>query len=206
MVDCSAILKSWEFNHIELLDLATKLCEPFGIRCAGRDGREALDRHGQGRGPRDGRRRARPRSACPRPRASSALTPGRAPSKCWTARAAWLACSRCPTARAGSCSPARARTASGRPLIEGENILSGSVEYDATARYRRYMVGAQHPATEDWLDGSVTNAVSGSATDENVRRAERVLMIRPEASCTPAMATCPRGLGGQGSAPRAGTP
>jgi prophage tail gpP-like protein len=63
------------------------------------------------------------------------------------------------------------------PLEEGLNILSGSVDYDGTRRYAKYIVLSQ-------LAGAGTQAgipdVRGVASDEGVRRKERVLYIPDE--------------------------
>lgn len=67
-------------------------------------------------------------------------------------------------------------------LIEGQNILAASAEYDATARFRRYVVTGQHHGTDEYNVGVA--AVQSEASDPNVRRASRVLMIRAEATVT----------------------
>ena len=72
-------------------------------------------------------------------------------------------------------------------LVEGKNILSASGEYDATGRYRRYVVTGQHPGSDDFA-GDATATVRGSASDPNVRRASRVLVVRAESSITPELA------------------
>jgi prophage tail gpP-like protein len=189
MVDCSAVLKSWEFHNIELLNLATKLCEPFGIsvRLDATVGKISIAT-GKGGGHVTAGGTGKTALGVPKAPRKFCIDPGESAFEVLDRACRMAGVLPVSDGQGGLVLTRAGSDRVGTPLIEGENILSGSVEYDATARYRKYIVGAQHPATADWLDGSVTNAVSGSATDENVRRAERVLMIRPEASCTPAMA------------------
>lgn len=78
---------------------------------------------------------------------------------------------------------ARAVTA----LVEGENLVSGSATFDATGRFRRYVVLGQSQATDDWF-GEGTAGVRGEATDGGVARGSRVLVVRPEGNVTPALA------------------
>lgn len=74
---------------------------------------------------------------------------------------------------------ARASTA----LVEGENILSASADFDGSSRFRRYVVLGQHQATDDWF-GNGTAGVRGEASDATVTRASRVLVVRPEGNVT----------------------
>lgn len=77
--------------------------------------------------------------------------------------------------------PGTARAATG--LVEGGNILSASADFDATARFRRYIVLGQHAGTDD-ASGSIAASVRGEATDSTVRLAGRVLVVRPEGNVT----------------------
>lgn len=63
-------------------------------------------------------------------------------------------------------------------LIEGGNIKEASVSYDASDRFRRYLVSSQPPGADD-ASGEATR-VQGEATDIGVARTNRILMIRPE--------------------------
>lgn len=66
-------------------------------------------------------------------------------------------------------------------LIEGKNILAASADYDATGRFRRYVVSAQHPGTDHWK-GLPAASVHGEAQDASVRRASRVLYVLGESA------------------------
>jgi prophage tail gpP-like protein len=68
-------------------------------------------------------------------------------------------------------------------LVEGENILSASADFDGSARFRRYVVLGQHQGT-DQFSGTNAAAVRGEATDAGVTRASRVLLVRPEGNVT----------------------
>lgn len=63
-------------------------------------------------------------------------------------------------------------------LVEGSNILSASVKYDATDRFHRYLISSQPPGTDE-ASGEATR-VQAEATDVGVRRTSRVLLIRPD--------------------------
>lgn len=72
----------------------------------------------------------------------------------------------------------RAGTARAAQLTEGDNIETYSVDRDATNRYRTYVVSTQMPGTDE-ASGEATQ-VQASATDEDVRRLSRILMILPD--------------------------
>jgi prophage tail gpP-like protein len=66
-------------------------------------------------------------------------------------------------------------------LIEGANIRSASVEYDSSDRFARYLVSSQPPGTDE-ASGEATR-VQAEATDADVARTNRVLLIRPDKGC-----------------------
>lgn len=72
----------------------------------------------------------------------------------------------------------RAGSTRGAPLVEGVNIESASVDYDATGRYYRYVVVSQSAGTDEAPAG-LTRA-RAEAIDEDVRRTDRTLIVRPE--------------------------
>lgn len=79
---------------------------------------------------------------------------------------------------AGGISITRAGKERATPLIEGSNILTAAVSYDATDRYYRYVIATQTAAT-DQASGNATRVLA-EAIDEGVRRKDRVLLIRPD--------------------------
>lgn len=72
----------------------------------------------------------------------------------------------------------RRGTARAANLVEGLNILTASVKYDGSDRFRRYLISTQVPGTDE-ASGEATR-VQAEATDEGVRRTSRVLVIRPD--------------------------
>jgi prophage tail gpP-like protein len=161
LVDCSAYVGKWEFLNVPLLTFARKLCEPFGIPVT-----------------------LQPGLALPAPLAKLSINPGDSAfaaleTACrlagvlpvsYGAGAVMLT-------RAGS---SRATAA----LVEGQNILSASADYDATGRFRRYVVVGQHQGTDE-VAGASAASVKGEAQDLGVRRGARVLLVQPEGGVTP---------------------
>ena len=63
-------------------------------------------------------------------------------------------------------------------LIEGVNIKAADIDYDASSRFHTYLVSSQPPGNDDAF-GEATR-VQAQATDADVPRAGRVLLIRPD--------------------------
>lgn len=161
LVDCSAILDRWEFARIPLLAFAQKVAEPFGVSVS-----------------------LQPGLAPPAPLPKVTIDPGDSAfdaleRACRMAAVLPVSDGRggIVLTRAGS---ARATTA----IVEGENLLAGSRDADASGRFRRYVVVGQQQGTDE-VSGASAAAVRGEATDLGVRRAERVLVVRAEGSVTP---------------------
>ncbi len=164
LVDCSAVLTQWEFRSLPLLTLAKRLAEPFGVSVSLQSG-----------------------LSLPAPIAKLSVDPGDSAFEaleraCRMAGVLPIAdgVGGLVLARAGT---ERARTA----LVEGQNIKAATATYDATARFRRYVVSGQH-AGSDSFAGEAAARVRAEAKDPNVRRASRVLLIRPEGNATQAYA------------------
>lgn len=79
---------------------------------------------------------------------------------------------------AGGIRITRAGTARATQLTEGDNIEDYSLSENAEERYRHYLISTQVPGT-DHASGAATN-VEAQATDVDVRRASRVLLVRPD--------------------------
>lgn len=80
----------------------------------------------------------------------------------------------------------RTGTARAANLIEGFNLLAAGRRSDATNLFRLYLLSCQLPGTDE-ASGDAT-AIQAQATDPNVRRASRVLLIRPDKGYTTAEA------------------
>lgn len=164
LVDCSAVLTTWDFFRTPVLTLASRLAQPFGVRVTLQSG------------------------VIPEPPpARLSADPG--DSVYEVIERACRAAALLPVSdgqggllltRAGS---GRATTA----LVEGGNILAGSAEFDGANRFRRYTVRGQHAGTDE-LSGSPAAAVEASALDYGVAQEARVLLVRPEGNVTRASA------------------
>ena len=62
-------------------------------------------------------------------------------------------------------------------IVEGGNILTSSVDYDGAERYSKYVVLATRPG-----DDADSSRFRAEATDQGVRRQDRVLVIRPSSA------------------------
>lgn len=72
----------------------------------------------------------------------------------------------------------RAGPARAASLVQGVNVKSASVSYNASSRFRRYLIASQVPGTDE-ASGEATNVIA-EAVDLGVRRADRVTLIRPD--------------------------
>lgn len=158
LVDCSANLSKWTFRGATVLEVARKIAEPFGIDVS-----------------------LQPGLALPAAPRKFVVSPGEDAFGA-IERAARQAGVLAVSDGAGGLVLTRAGSARATPLVEGDNIKAASVDYEATERFSRYVVVTQVGGTDN-ASGSATR-VRAAATDEAVRRAERVMLIRPEAGVT----------------------
>lgn len=188
LVDCSALLKSFSFKDLSILDVAQRLCEPFGISVS-------LDpsvspkmitltakKHA---GSVTGAGSSGKRTGLKTPKAPKkfVLDPGDTAFNALD-KACRIAALVPISDQAGGIILTRTGSARAQvDLIEGGNILSASAEFNAATRYRRYIVRGQHPGADDFF-GKPAASVSAEATDVMVSRLDRVLVIRPESAVT----------------------
>lgn len=166
LVDCSAMLDQWEFNNIQLQALATRICEPYGITV------KIQSRIGQ---------------AEIAPLTKVSADPGDSAFEV-IERACRMAAVLPVSDGQGALLLTRAGTARATTaLVEGENILEASADYDATSRHHDYLVLAQHRGSET-SNGVQSAQVRAICTDANVKRVARTLVIRPEGNATTAYA------------------
>lgn len=188
LVDCSALLSSWEFKDLPLLTLATKLAAPFGVKVAldpilsssvavtlktGKAG--ALSGGGS-----DGKRSG---LGPPKPPKKFSVDPGESAFE--VLDRACRMCGVLPVSD-GKGRILLTRTGTARceaALVEGQNILKAKATFDASGRYRRYVVTAQ-AAGSDEAFGKAAAAVTAEAEDLNVDRDSRVLLIRNDGAAT----------------------
>ncbi len=165
LVDDSLIHAPWEYYGVPALTVAKRVCDPFGVAVS-----------------------VAPGLKVPTPTDKVAVSPGDSPHDVLE-----RLCRLCGVL---AISDAKGTVVLMRPtetwrastdLIEGENILAASADFDSSSRFHRYVVLGQHVGTGAWSGGGAAGVI-GSATDENVRRKERVLVVRPEGNVTPAHA------------------
>jgi prophage tail gpP-like protein len=160
LVDCSAVLSAWEFTGVSVLDIVRMVAKPFGISVSV---------------------------------ASNAIVPAAPPRVVINpGESVFDVIDRaCRLAGLFAMSDGEGNLvltqAGGKglitPLVLGENILQASVQYDASACYRRYIVSGQQQG-QDLLTGTAAADVRAQAQDMNVGRSARVLMVRAEGGVT----------------------
>lgn len=153
LVDCSAILGRWTHLKVTLADFAAKIAEPFGVGVSVEPGLEL----GQ--------------------IAKVTVSPGDTAYEAIMHAAAAQGVLLVSDGKGGLLIT-RSGTARAAPLIEGGNILTASVEYDGEERFRHYVIAGQAPGTDDAF-GDATRVLTG-ASDDGVRRTDRVLLIQPD--------------------------
>ena len=165
LVDCSAnpLLEKWEFAGISVLKFAQQIAAPFGIRVTLQPG--LTD------------------AKLPKPPKKLRIDPG---DTAFTAieNACRLAALLPVSDGLGGLVLTRAGdTHTTTEIVEGENILAASADFDASGRFRNYHVLGQHKGTDEF-NGVSANSVKGTATDLTVKRSHRTVIIRPEHSVT----------------------
>jgi prophage tail gpP-like protein len=159
LVDCSAQLGHVEFRNVNVLDLATKICDPFKIKVSAQDGLKF--------------------KVVPKLSISVGETAFNVIEQACKL-AAVLATATADGnllltwAGAGHCSTS---------LVEGENIKRCEAKFSSGARFAKYVVLGQNAGTDDFF-GKKAAHVRGEASDPNVKRSERVLVIRAEGGAT----------------------
>lgn len=165
LVDCSAVLSKWEYLNVPLLTLVTALAKPFGIAVTMQKG-----------------------LVQPRPVQKLTIDPGDSAFDAIDRACRMAAVLPVSDGQGGllltRAGTARATTA----LVEGENILNASIDFEGSGRYRRYLVTGQHQGSDEYA-GVGPAAVMGSALDNGVKRSNRVLMVRAESGLDAGYAT-----------------
>lgn len=165
LVDCSALLDAWSFSGVGVLDLARKICAPFGVPVSVQKGLNL--------------------GAVTLPK-KYAIDPGDTAANALEnlCRVAGVLAT---SDGAGGVVLTRAGTERVNTEIrQGVNLKDGSATYSAAGRFREYRVMGSHKGRND-LTGRTAAGVRGSASDLNARPG-RVLVIRPEGNVTAAQA------------------
>ncbi len=157
LVDCSAVLDRWSFRDLTAAGIASKVAEPFGVAVSVQAGLQL-------------------------PRLPKiAINPGDSAFSV-IRRAAEMTGVLVISDGSGGIELARAGVARAEALREGVNVLSAAIDYEASERYRRYVVISSPPGGDNSSGEALR--VRAEAADEGVRRAERVLIIRPDSGLT----------------------
>lgn len=153
LVDCSAILDSWTHKLVDVAAFARMVAAPFGVRVSVQPGLRL--------------------ATVPKVVISPGDTAFEAIKRVAGDDGVLLV-----SDGAGGILITRSGSTRATALVEGENILTASVDYDASDRFSHYVVSSQ-PVGTDHAFGDATRVLNG-ATDAGVRRAHRVLVIRPD--------------------------
>lgn len=167
MVDSAVVLSNWEFKEVAIPALVQKMCDPHGVKVSVQPGLVL--------------------SPITIPKKFS-IDPGDT-----AANAIENAC------RLAGLLPVSdgkgglvlTRTGTSRcttAIVEGKNALAGKAKFSMAGRFAKVLVLGQHKGN-DSFNGESSRAVKGSATDPNVPRSARTLVIRPEGNVTAAQAT-----------------
>ena len=153
LVDCSVLLSKWTFRNASVVDIARKVCEPFGIGVKVQDGL-SFDRI---------------KKLVVNPGETGFAVIANA------ARDAGVM-----VVSDGDGGIILTRSTSNRAtdsLVEGENIISADAVYDVSTRFSEYIVTTQKPGRDG--DSGKATRVQGTASDDDILRTARTLIIRP---------------------------
>lgn len=159
LVDSCPVLPRWTFRNATILDVAKAVAEPLGVRV-----------------------RLAPGVVLPPAQRKLAVHPGESAFEALLRAAAATGVLLVSDGAGGIVITRSGIQRAATPLVEGDNVRRASASYDGTDRFRRYVVLTQVPGTDE-AAGDVTR-VRAEATDPGVRRAGRVLVIRPESGIT----------------------
>jgi prophage tail gpP-like protein len=165
LIDCSAPAAAWECLNLSTFEFCIVIANHFGIKVAVQPGLEAqLEKV-----------------------AKQSVSPGESAFEA-IERACRMAAVLPVSDGAGGLLLTRVGTSRATtPLVLGGNILRSSAHVSAAARYGQYVVLGQAQGTDEF-SGPSAASVKGDAIDENVRRTERLLIVRAEGAVTIATA------------------
>lgn len=157
LADCE--LRGQTFRRATVLDIARAVAEPFGIRVSLQPGLDASKRIDK-------------LVAGPGEKADRVIL-----------EAAQMAGVLAVSDGAGGLLLTRAGFGrSSVPLVQGQNVIAMSMDYDADERFARYVVATQTGGNDN-VSGAATRVVA-EVVDSEVKRTERVHYIRPEKGVT----------------------
>lgn len=156
LVDSDVLLDKWTLKGVTIDQLARTLAEPHGIKVS-----------------------VHPDLILPKPRAQDAFTvsPGDGAFEVLTRASAIAGVLLVSDGKGGLLVTRSGSAFALDDLVEGENILAATGDFDSTQRYARYVVMAQIPGTDEAPGAGAR--VRAEASDDAVRRRSRVLVVRP---------------------------
>lgn len=158
LVECSAVLDTWTFRKANVYDIARAVAAPFGIKVWVQEGLVLPPRMDK-----------------------LVVNAGDSPFEV-IRRAAQPSGLLIVSDEDGDIVITQSGTSRASPLVLGKNIIAASAEYSADSKFHRYVVATQLPGTDD-ASGAATR-IRAEASDETVRRTERVLLVQPESGIT----------------------
>lgn len=188
LVDCSAILPQKEFLKLPALDICSRVAGEFGITVRLQDGltdRAISLRSAKSSGSPGGVGSAGRSSSMSlsNPIAKETINPGDSAFEVIDRVCRRVGVLPVSDGQGGLVLTRAGGAQATTSLVEGTNIVAGEFTSDCTRRYRRYVVSGQS-AGDDLMNGATVAAVSGEATDQEVKRSNRVLLIRPDGAVT----------------------
>lgn len=159
IVECSADLGVWEFVNYDVYKLAKKICDPHGIKVSIQPGLQFTAVKKLAVEPGDTGFTVL-EHAC---RLAGVLPVSSGDSEIILTQAG----------------DARAKT----DLVEGKNIKRAKGKFDASGRFSTYKLLGQHATSPEFF-GEQAAHIQASATDPNVKRTSRTLIVRPEGNVT----------------------
>ncbi len=188
LVDCSAQLQPGGFRNMQIDALIRTLCAPFGIDVSvdssvplGSVSAKVSKKGGRVTNAGSGGKRGG--LGLPNPPKKFAISPGESVFEILD-RACRMAGVLAVSDGIGGLVLTQTGSASAvTALVEGKNILQAGADFDASGRYSRYVTLGQTQG-DDEINGTQASQIKGTATDTNVRRANRVLIIRTEHAAT----------------------
>ncbi len=151
LIDSAPDLPPNEWHGITLLDLARLLAEPFGVPV----------RSDVGSG---------------RSIAKVALNPGEKAWELLEERCRYEAILPVSDGQGGIVLTRAGSSRVGTAIVEGENLLAGSLELDWSERFSRYVVKAQLQGT-DLVSGEAAAEPEGAATDAEIKRHRELVVV-----------------------------
>jgi prophage tail gpP-like protein len=193
LVDCSAQLTPSGFKNLQIDALIRNLAAPFGINVIVDPSLQLVTVSAKvskrgGRVTNAGTGGKRGGTGLPNPPKKFAISPGESAFEVLDRACRMAGILAVSDGRGNIVLTQSGSTSAVTSLIEGQNILRASADFDASGRYASYTVLGQAQG-DDEVFGTAAAQVKGTAQDQEVRRGNRNLTIRSEHAATVQAAT-----------------